>query len=122
MISYTDGADARYWVDAQKRHGDDWVAKEVLQEVRALLPDRSIPEPYAFKIHPWFSGYTYWRPGRYDVQKALTEGLDLGDGLFACGESLSLRQAWVEGALESAEALVSLPAFASQFKKNRENE
>lgn len=122
MISYTDGADARYWIDAQKRHGDDWVAKEVIREVRALLPATTIPDPYAFKIHPWNAGCTYWRPGAYNVQKAITEGMELGGGIFACGESLSLRQAWIEGALESAETLLSLPAFAGQFKKNRESE
>lgn len=122
MISYTDGADARYWIDAQRLHGDTWVQEEVLRDVRALLPDRSIPDPSVFKIHPWSAGCTYWRPGAYDVKKASTEGLELGGGIFACGESLSLRQAWVEGALESAETLLKLPAFASQFKKNRESE
>lgn len=117
MISYTDGADARYWIDAQQRHGDTWVAEEVLRDVRALLPDRSIPDPYVFKIHPWSSGCTYWRPGAYDVKRASTEGLELGGGVFACGESLSLRQAWVEGALESAEELLALPAFSSRFNR-----
>lgn len=117
MISYTDGADARYWIDAQKRHGDAWVQEEVLRDVRALFLNWLIPDPHVFKIHPWSSGCTYWRPGAYNVKKAIMEGLEVGGGIFACGESLSLRQAWVEGALESAEALLELPAFASRFKK-----
>jgi hypothetical protein len=117
MISYTDGPDARYWIEAQRRHGNDWVAREVLRDVRALLPDRRIPDPYAFKIHPWHAGCTYWRPGTYDVEKAATEDLHVGGGLFACGESLALRQAWMEGALESAETLLALPAFSSRLNE-----
>jgi monoamine oxidase len=40
-----------------------------------------------------------------------------GGGIFACGESLSLRQAWVEGALESAQALWRLEALQKRLHK-----
>lgn len=115
MISYTDGADARYWMEAQKREGDVWIQAAVLADLRALLPGHTIPDPYAFKIHPWTAGCTYWSPGEYDVKDVLQASLQPAEGVFACGESLSLRQAWVEGALESVEALWSLPAFQKKL-------
>jgi monoamine oxidase len=105
-------------MEAQKRKGDEWVKAEVLKDVRALLPTVDIPDPYAFKIHPWTAGCTYWLPGNYDVKDVMTASQHIGGdsgGIFACGESLSLRQAWVEGALESAEALWSLPAFQKRL-------
>jgi hypothetical protein len=36
------------------------------------------------------------------------EAHQLSKRVFACGESISLRQAWTEGALESAETLLKL--------------
>jgi phytoene dehydrogenase-like protein len=120
MISYTDGADARYWMAAQKEKGDAWVQEAVLSEVRALLPGHAIPDPYAFKIHPWFAGCTYWRPGDYDPKAMMHESLQLkgeNPGVFVCGESVSLRQAWVEGALESVEALWGLEALQKRLQK-----
>jgi monoamine oxidase len=108
MISYTEGPYARHWIDLQKRKGDAFVQREVMKHIRALFPDLHIPNPLLFKIHPWTSGCTYWTPGIYDVRKMSDEAHQLTDRVFACGESISLRQAWVEGALESAETLLKL--------------
>ena len=111
MISYTDGLDAQHWIKEQKRIGDEGVGAAVLREIRATYPDRDIPDPTLFKIYPWTSGCTYWTPGDYDPVRMSQEAMILGDRVFACGESISLKQAWVEGALESAEALLGLKAF-----------
>jgi len=108
MISYTEGPYARHWIDLQKKKGDKVVEQEVMKHIRSLFPDLDIPAPLLFKIHPWTSGCTYWLPGSYDVRKMSDEAHQLSDRVFACGESISLRQAWVEGALESAETLLQL--------------
>ena len=104
MISYTDGADAAYWIKKPKGAAQ----REVMTAIRALLPTHTIPDPTEFHIYPWPSGCTYWLPGSYDPAQMIRESLQLGDNLYACGESLSLKQAWMEGALDSADDLLRI--------------
>ena len=113
MISYTDGADAAYWIKKPKGAAQ----REVMAAIRALLPTHTIPDPTEFHIYPWPSGCTYWLPGSYDPAQMIRESLQLGGGpqagpshggLYACGESLSLKQAWMEGALDSADDLLRI--------------
>jgi monoamine oxidase len=104
MISYTDGADAAYWIKKPKGVAE----KEVMAAIRALLPTHTIPDPTEFHIYPWPSGCTYWLPGSYDPAQMIRESLQIQDGLYACGESLSLKQAWMEGALDSADDLLRI--------------
>jgi monoamine oxidase len=115
MISYTDGADARYWIKFRKEKGEDAVKDAIMKGIRRLLPDKEIGEPSAFVIHPWSNGCTYWLPGSYDPAAMAKESLNPGPGLFVCGESFSMRQAWTEGALESALTLLKLPAFQKEL-------
>jgi monoamine oxidase len=118
MISYTDGEDASYWIRFQQKHGDKAVQNAIMKEIRKLLPDKDIGEPTEFVIHPWSNGCTYWLPGTYDPEKILKESMNPAPGLFICGESFSMRQAWVEGALESAGDLLEVAAFKKQIKKD----
>lgn len=104
MISYTDGADAAYWIKKPKGAAQ----REVMAAIRALLPTHTIPDPTEFHIYPWPSGCTYWLPGSYDPAQMIRESLQIGPGLYACGESLSLKQAWMEGALDSADDLLRI--------------
>ena len=102
MISYTDGDEARFWIDYQKKKGDRATQTAVMAHIRKLLPDIDIPEPYTFKIHPWTNGCTYWTPGSYDVKEMSRKAHQLTDRVYACGESISMKQCWLEGALESS--------------------
>ena len=108
MISYTEGPYAKYWMKILKKGGDRAVEKEVMKHIHSLFPEHDIPDPLLFKIHPWTSGCTYWTPGLYDVRRMSDRAHQLTDRVFACGESISLKQAWTEGALESAETLLKL--------------
>lgn len=113
MISYTDGADALYWMNRVKKDGKENVVAKVMKEIRELFPDRAIPDPLEFKVYPWDSGCTYWLPGNYDPVVESKEALCVREGLYCCGESWSLRQAWMEGALEHADILLSDKRFSS---------
>ena len=115
MISYTDGADAAYWIQFQKAKGDAAVQAAVMKGIRQLLPDKDIGEPVEFVIHPWSNGCTYWLPGPYDPVAVLKDSLCQDHGIFVCGESFSMRQAWTEGALESAHMLLNLCEFKKQI-------
>jgi monoamine oxidase len=119
MISYTDGADARYWIKFRKEKGEEAVKEAVMRGIRKLLPDKEIGEPSEFVIHPWSNGCTYWLPGPYDPVTVIKESMNPEEGLFICGESLSMRQAWTEGALESAHMLMNMPQFQKQFTDSK---
>lgn len=105
MISYTDDQDTHPWKGLQKKPLQDAIQKEV----RRLFPHIAIPEPTWIKSYEWTDGCTYWLPGEYDPHeeshRALQPRPATMPNLFVCGESFSLLQAWMEGALEHAEAL-----------------
>jgi len=108
MISYTDANDARHYM---KYKDPNVLQKVILQDIRALFPDRTIPDPVFFKAHQWDTGATYWLPGSYNPEdeslysvKPLPSVLP---NVWLCGESWSMRQAWVEGALEQTQLCLS---------------
>lgn len=104
MISYTDTDDTAHYMNLQAEGGDKALEAEILQDTRKLFPELSIPKPTFFRSHPWEVGATYWLPGTYSPSHESEEVCHpypkQFPGVFVCGESWSLRQAWVEGALE----------------------
>jgi glycine/D-amino acid oxidase-like deaminating enzyme len=103
MISYTDGDDTKIW------HGleGDALQTAIQTEVRRFWPTLEIPEPTYLRKHYWGGGCTYWLPGDYDVVAEAAHALNPQPGVYVCGESISSHhQAWIEGALETAEALL----------------
>lgn len=102
MISYTDGADTEHWRTLE----GPALQREIQRHVRAQWPDREIPEPTYLRKHYWGGGCTYWLPGDYDVEAEAAHALNPQPGVYVCGESISAHhQAWIEGALETAETL-----------------
>jgi monoamine oxidase len=113
QISYTDSQDAEHWMRVLDAKGETGLGKEILGELRSLLTAK-IPPPLFVRAHPWKQGVTYWIPGHYSPEEmsreAWTPFRDRMPGVHLCGESYSLRQAWVEGALEHAAGLVAILA------------
>lgn len=113
MISYTDGADAEFWIKKDKK--PDELEKGIMKEIRRLFPECIIPDPIFFKQHPWYEGCTYWKPGHYNVEDESKASLwPLGSrmpGLFMCGESFAVHQCWMESALEQADKLLGISEF-----------
>jgi monoamine oxidase len=103
MISYTDGKDTDYW----RRIPDEKLQEAIQTQVHAAFPEQHIPEPLFLKRHDWPSGCSYWLPGDYDVEEAIKEAMNPLPGVYIVGESVSLNQTWMEGALESAERLIN---------------
>lgn len=110
MISYTDSKFSEYFMNLNKKEGEEGVQKEVMHEIRTLFPEKKIPNPLYFKIHEWPAGVSYWLPGTYEPNKLSQEALvpfpEKHPNIYVCGESFSLRQGWMEGALEHAELLL----------------
>jgi len=110
MVSYTDADDAFRMIKIMESKGEKALGAFILRELRAMFPDRSIPKYLFFKAHPWTYGCTYWTPGDYNVEQmskdAMRPDMKQFPNVYLCGESFSLRQAWMEGALEHADALL----------------
>ena len=110
MTSYTDDDDTRHWMKLYDE-GGNVLEKAITKELRNQFPEKKIPTPLYFKAHPWYQGCTYWLPGFYDPveesKKVMCPQPLKWQNLYACGESFSLRQAWMEGALEHADAMLN---------------
>lgn len=110
MVSYTDADDAFRMIQMMDKKGEKALGAYILRELRTMFPERDIPNYLFFKAHPWTYGCTYWTPGDYTVEKMSKDCMrpDIKGlpSVYLCGESFSLRQAWMEGALEHADALL----------------
>ena len=103
MISYTDGDDTAYWKTKEGRA----LESAIQTHVKTLFPDKDIPAPTYLQKHYWGGGCTYWLPGNYDIETASEKAMNPSKNLYVVGESISQQQAWIEGALESAEKFLS---------------
>ena len=107
MISYVESQDTEFWWGLK---GPALIAK-LQKELKRLFPTEQIPEFKWARAYEWEGGCTYWIPGQYDPvieSRRAMKPLPKMPRLHLCGESFSLRQAWIEGALEHAAALLDL--------------
>jgi protoporphyrinogen oxidase len=103
MISYTDGKDCEVWSKLEQKD----LEKKMAMEVEKVFG--KVPAPLYLKMHEWGAGCTYWKPGKYDpveMGELAYQPFKAYPTLHLCGESYSMQQAWIEGALESAEGLL----------------
>ena len=113
MISYTDGDDTSPWMSIEygADPNEETLARLLTEECRKLFPEKSIPYPTILKSHPWDYGCSYWLPGEYDPKEVSKESLQpFGKSIpiYICGESFSMKQAWMEGSLENTQDLLRI--------------
>jgi len=108
MISYTDSKDARHYMKILDTEGERALEAQVMKNLRELFPEKRIKKPLFFKPHPWTSGVSYWLPGSYEPAEMSKKALNPFHSIYVCGESFSIRQGWMEGALEHANLLLNL--------------
>lgn len=105
MISYTDSKFARYWFN---KMAEGTFEVTLNKQLKLLFPDMDIPKAKWYKHCPWNSGAGYWKKG-YDrklIIPQMIEPLGKNTHLYICGENYSSHQAWVEGALETADMVL----------------
>ena len=104
MVSYTDSRDTIGFHTILKKFGEASLGKHIQNLLRKLFG--KVPEYSFFKSHYWKYGATYWLPGNYDpVEESKKSLKPFGEEVYVVGESFSLKQAWVEGALEQSKKL-----------------
>ena len=105
MISYTDAQDTKHF---RGLTGASLVGALQLELVR-LFPEEGLPVILWAHAYEWTDACTYWLPGSYDPVAESRLALEPipGTKIHLCNESFSLRQAWMEGALEHATRLLA---------------
>jgi protoporphyrinogen oxidase len=110
MTSYTDAEDTKPWLRILESKGEMALQNAIMKKMRELFPELTIPNPIFFKAHHWKHGCSYWLPGLYDVKEQSTKLMNplpaAYPNVYVCGESYSLKQAWIEGAIEHAEEML----------------
>ena len=107
MISYTDNDYAEYWKDiistsSGDKNGEDQLIEKLNEECRKIFPDKTIPKPIFINYHDWLEGVHHIKIG--ETRRHIEEDIIKmeGKGIFIGGEIVSKKQAWIEGALETA--------------------
>lgn len=108
MVSYSDSSMAEYWKENVDQ-GMDHLQKEILQQLQIVFPNIShIPSPTWIQSYFWPHGVHFWKEGaRSDVlAPKIQQILGKETPFFIVGEAYAKHQGWIEGALESVEAIL----------------
>lgn len=105
MISYTDGNDVSAFKDRNGNILKESKIKEKIHKELNRLFENKVPQPTYFKTHYWEVGAHHWKP-RYDSASINKKMLNPIKNIFICGEAFSMKQAWIEGALETSEEAI----------------
>ena len=116
MISYTDSKFADYWMDQVTEGTFETTLKTQLKQ---LFPNMNIPNAKWYKHCYWDVGAGYWKPG-YDRTQTMQKMIKplTNENIYICGENYSSHQAWVEGALETADLVMAKLGLPVKHKKH----
>ena len=119
MISYTDSKYANYWLNLRLKSEDAFMT-ELNRELGKLYPNINIPAPLWMSHHYWANAAAYWRVG-YDANNIIPKIIQPfnGKSLYICGENYSNHQAWIEGALETANLVLDKLEVDEHKKLNK---
>lgn len=102
LISYCDGECAKKWFKINMK---DKLKSEVEKEVKKL--DSNYKAPLKAWNYYWPNSLGIWKKG-IDFEKMQKHMLQPRKNVFVCGDSFTLHQCWMEGAIMSAKEIVSM--------------
>jgi len=104
ILIYTDDVYCKYWKNMSKL---DMIPVYINQVFKIKI--KTIEDTWMFY---WENGVSYWKPKinskdmySFMLNPKLTSHPEL-DNIYICGESFSLTQSWVEGALETCDDFI----------------
>jgi monoamine oxidase len=103
MIAYVEDTDISPFVEKGKLKPILEIEKVIENVLGKLFPTLTIPPPLWIRPYLWEIGTHAWLPGN---STKLLETLPVIECVYVCGEAFSMRQSWIEGALESAEGVL----------------
>lgn len=122
QISYTSGRLARFWQNLKLQFPRSLV--DVLARELRRLTGYVLPRNPTIKSHHWPVGFHKWSTvPNFDMHKSVHLAVEPNPrqlpGVYLCGEAFSSHQAWMEGALETAELAVE--AFFKRHLPRKES-
>ena len=123
MASYSDITNVPFWKglergesfgeEPQAHLATDRMVKAAQRQIAELHGQRALPEPYAAAYRDWsefpFGGAWHsWKAGfKYnEIARQMTHPVK-SEKVYICGEAYSTDQGWAEGALETAEQMLT---------------
>jgi len=123
LVSYSDGGSADFWRNAgtgEPSYGwigaDHPVARELHSQAQKMFEPkvgRRLPPPVDAFTQDWSekgpgAAFHLWAAGSKPDTSSADALQPIGErNLHICGEAWSMRQGWIEGALETVDALIS---------------
>ena len=106
MISYPDMERAIYWKNVNINGN---LEEKVMEEIRKMFPNKTIPDPKYIKMHFWNNGVHYFKPNNpsYKIADKILKPYKSRE-IYITGEAYSYRQAWIEGALETSKNVLDI--------------
>ena len=116
MISYTDGKNTEYW-ESYLSLGEEYLIKALHKEIKDLF-GIDPPDPEFISSHYWKDGFHLWKPGEESqkVSKDILKPIK-GKEVYLCGEAFSLKQGWIEGALDTCYKILHMLPPLEQYQK-----
>lgn len=105
IISYSDDRFARYWKQSSEKNT---LEKDIHRYLQKIFPNKDIPKPIYLKGFFWKDGAHYYKIGQKSEQVYDKITKPFKSNIYIAGECYSLKQAWMEGALESANKVLTL--------------
>ena len=102
LISYCDGKSAKKWFKINMK---EKLKSEVEKEVKKL--DSNYKAPLKAWNYYWPNSLGIWKKG-IDFEKMQKHMLQPRKNVFVCGDSFSLHQCWMEGAILTAKEIVNM--------------
>src|SRR5210317_2018011 len=104
--------DADYW-NILANQGNKVLDDNIHKQLSLIFPDKKIPKTTVLQSFYWKYGTHAWKPGvnPYEVKHNIQ---NLIDNVFIVGEAYSMRQGWIEGALETVEEVLQLVKSSKQ--------
>ncbi len=104
MISYTDGKYANYLQEYYQTYGKRKLISYILDSWSSTL-NIHIPKPLFTEVCYWKEGIAMWKPGKNSLEICRKIRNPIHN-LYIVGENYSLNQAWIEGALQTCDAIL----------------
>ncbi len=103
MATYSNNEHALYWHNIKSKRELINKLEDYLREINMNVTD--IDDIY---IKFWDEGVHYFKPIKsYTIKQLINKLENPIDNFYVCGELISLRQGWVEGAIESSTRVIS---------------
>ena len=121
LVSYSDGESADFWRNAGSETASGWIARdhavaaELHKQVGKVFGPKMktpLPSPVRAFMQDWSengagAAFHMWAAGSGPAASLLSALRPIeGQKLHICGEAWSMRQGWIEGALETVELLI----------------